>query len=360
MPAYITITARLARPPEMRETNSGTTICNLTLPNDTGWGDNKQTSWWTCTLFGKRAEAAGKHLDKGRWVTAGDLDRLKDLDRFKAITKVSLSAIDSDHFRVFSVYPEGETRKVVDALERTYRDFVRDFAVHPQTRLFHKAKCRVFLIQKALEFERLLTWYGKEMKQDPQRINLILQNRGTYYVYPEPYVLGYQFPDPFEQFVGRTVHKTSHILILAWLYTGRFLPWWITEGLGAAQEIDVLGRCDTFCITTRGYGNEGGPSAEKWQNSEDWKSKLKLAVSMHRDPALSTIKKKGLNKLNHFDLAKAWSVVSWLMEHKRERFIEFLKLLKTGLAQDEALKRAFGMGWGKLDKEWRTYVQNNY
>ena len=69
MPAFITITARLARPPEVRETNSGTTICNLTLPNDTGWGDNKTTTWWTCTLFGKRAEAAAKHLDKGQWVT---------------------------------------------------------------------------------------------------------------------------------------------------------------------------------------------------------------------------------------------------------------------------------------------------
>ncbi len=59
MPAFITITARLARPPEVRNTNSGTTIVNLTLPNDTGWGDNKTTTWWTCTLFGKRAEGAG-------------------------------------------------------------------------------------------------------------------------------------------------------------------------------------------------------------------------------------------------------------------------------------------------------------
>ena len=69
MPAYITITARLARDPEVRETHSGTTICSLTLPNDSGWGDHKVTTWWNCTIFGKRGETAAQYLRKGSWVT---------------------------------------------------------------------------------------------------------------------------------------------------------------------------------------------------------------------------------------------------------------------------------------------------
>ncbi len=81
MPANITITARLARPPEVRESNSGTTICTLTLPNDTGWGDNKTTTWWSCVLFGKRAEAAAKHLDKGQWVTVSGEPSLRKYNK---------------------------------------------------------------------------------------------------------------------------------------------------------------------------------------------------------------------------------------------------------------------------------------
>ena len=65
MPAYMTITARLARDPETRTTNKGTSVCKLTLPVDTGWGDNKRTTWWTVSLFGKRAESAGQFLAKG-------------------------------------------------------------------------------------------------------------------------------------------------------------------------------------------------------------------------------------------------------------------------------------------------------
>ncbi len=69
MPAYITITARLARDPELRTTAGGKSVCELTLPNDTGFGDNKLTTWWRCSIWGKRAEVAAKYLRKGSWVT---------------------------------------------------------------------------------------------------------------------------------------------------------------------------------------------------------------------------------------------------------------------------------------------------
>ena len=68
MPAYITITARLSKDPELRETPHGKSICELTLPNDTGWGDNKITTWWRATIWGKRGETAAKYLKKGSWV----------------------------------------------------------------------------------------------------------------------------------------------------------------------------------------------------------------------------------------------------------------------------------------------------
>lgn len=96
MSAFITITARLARPPEVRETNSGTTICNLTLPNDTGWGDNKTTTWWTCTLFGKRAEAAAKHLDKGQWVTINGEPSLRKYNKRDGTEGTSLEVKVND------------------------------------------------------------------------------------------------------------------------------------------------------------------------------------------------------------------------------------------------------------------------
>ena len=63
--ASITIVGRLARDPELRTTAKGTQVCKLTLPVDTGFGDNKVTTWWSATLFGKRAETAAKYSKKG-------------------------------------------------------------------------------------------------------------------------------------------------------------------------------------------------------------------------------------------------------------------------------------------------------
>ena len=77
MPAYITITARLARDPELRETPHGKSLCKLSLPNDSGWGDNKQTTWWGCTIWGKRGETAAKYLKKGSWVTVTGVPSLR-------------------------------------------------------------------------------------------------------------------------------------------------------------------------------------------------------------------------------------------------------------------------------------------
>ena len=81
MPAYMTITARLARDPETRTTNKGTSVCKLTLPVDTGWGDNKRTTWWTVSLFGKRAETAGAHLGKGQWVSVSGKPEVRTYEK---------------------------------------------------------------------------------------------------------------------------------------------------------------------------------------------------------------------------------------------------------------------------------------
>ena len=62
--ANITMTGRVFEV-ETRQT-AKTTITTLTMPNDSGWGDNKKVTWWKVKLFGKEAESASK-------ITKGDL-----------------------------------------------------------------------------------------------------------------------------------------------------------------------------------------------------------------------------------------------------------------------------------------------
>lgn len=79
--ANMTLVGRLARDPDVRTSHKGTTVCTLTVPVDTGWGDNKTTTWWRVSLFGKRGESAGQYLRKGSWVSVSGPASVREYDK---------------------------------------------------------------------------------------------------------------------------------------------------------------------------------------------------------------------------------------------------------------------------------------
>ena len=70
-----TATGRLGRDVEVRTTQSGTTVTNLAIAVDAGYGDNKKTLWVRGALFGKRAESGLiQYLTKGQQIAvSGEL-----------------------------------------------------------------------------------------------------------------------------------------------------------------------------------------------------------------------------------------------------------------------------------------------
>lgn len=64
--ASATIIGHLGRDPETRTTAGGTLTFKATLAVSTGYGQNKVTTWWNITVFGKKAEALERfNLAKG-------------------------------------------------------------------------------------------------------------------------------------------------------------------------------------------------------------------------------------------------------------------------------------------------------
>ena len=68
------ILGNLGNDPEVKSTNSGSAIANLTVATSESWNDkatgasNIQTEWHRVVLFGKLAEVAGEYLRKGSQV----------------------------------------------------------------------------------------------------------------------------------------------------------------------------------------------------------------------------------------------------------------------------------------------------
>lgn len=70
----VTILGNLGNDPEVKYTNSGSAIANMTVATSEEWKDKatgeskSQTEWHRVVLFGKLAEVAGEYLRKGSQV----------------------------------------------------------------------------------------------------------------------------------------------------------------------------------------------------------------------------------------------------------------------------------------------------
>ena len=70
----VTILGNLGNDPEVKHTNSGSAIANLTVATSESWNDKatgekrEAVEWHRVVLFGKLAEVAGEHLRKGSQV----------------------------------------------------------------------------------------------------------------------------------------------------------------------------------------------------------------------------------------------------------------------------------------------------
>lgn len=59
------VIGRIGKDAECRYTGSGKPVCGFSLAVDAGFGDNKQTLWLDCPIWGQRAEKVAEYIRKG-------------------------------------------------------------------------------------------------------------------------------------------------------------------------------------------------------------------------------------------------------------------------------------------------------
>lgn len=76
----ITVAGSLGRDSELRFLNDGTPVLSFSVADSQG--KDKPTIWWSCALFGKRAESLQQYLTKGQAVTvAGNVTEREYTDK---------------------------------------------------------------------------------------------------------------------------------------------------------------------------------------------------------------------------------------------------------------------------------------
>ena len=64
----ITVAGRVGKVQEVKNV-SGTSVLNFSVATDVGFGERKQTVWFDCAIWGKRADSLAPYISTGQQVT---------------------------------------------------------------------------------------------------------------------------------------------------------------------------------------------------------------------------------------------------------------------------------------------------
>ena len=116
--------ARIGRDAELRHTSS-TSVCNVPLAFNGGYGDRKFTTWIEVSIWGKQAEGLAQYLTKGKSVVV----TLKDLKQEEftkrdgtASSKLTAQLVDLE----FSAGGERTEQSAPKPAPRSFEDFEDD------------------------------------------------------------------------------------------------------------------------------------------------------------------------------------------------------------------------------------------
>ena len=95
--ASITLMGHLGRDPETKHSQSGTTITTFSIATSRKDGQgNETTTWWRCTVFGKRGEVVAQYFRKGDPILIQGEPSLREYTANDGTPKTSAEVVVND------------------------------------------------------------------------------------------------------------------------------------------------------------------------------------------------------------------------------------------------------------------------
>ncbi len=331
-------------------------------------------------------EAQGFVKFEGGWVKKADIEVEKLMGDARKDTGLGsrLQLHQTEHYAVMGDLPPAQMQKLGVTMQRLLAEFLRVFPDGSPENLV-PGKYRLFAFRKSGPYQRLTrarfkrlkasgNWSAAYIKQEEHRMRRRLRETSYWVVTPSVMSAHVQMPDPFEGLRAHSVHFGANVLLTRYQRL-RFPTWWLNEGIAYYFEKKVTGTIQTFSVDTGSGGKyaDAGPIDETkknpWIDAAKWNSLLTSVVRGNRDTKLSRLKSKNLyqkkNRLTIQDIAKAHSIVEFLIRDDKKKFAAFCKDAKTGEGStpierevNAALKHY--KSYDEIDKRWRQYALNGF
>ena len=230
----------------------------------------------------------------------------------------ALHLVETRNFLVFSAWSRKNDARLRQVCETMYTHLRRQFAL-PRNQPVWAGKLPIFLFHEVRHFRRFTN--EVDGRKAPGSGGYLSQRSdGFCYI-----VLNRAYSST--HFYGLLVHEGTHAFLARYRTDAPLVPW-VNEGLAETMAARLVPGCEAATRYTQA-------TAE--------------AVRGNRD--VSGIF-RGV-RLSEFDYGIAQSLVRFLIARDRKRFINFVKLLKVGASDEEALRHAYGLTRKELLAEWR-------
>ncbi len=332
-----------------------------------GYPDQAKKAWEKALHFDPDNEIARKGLGyrkvDGKWLTEKQIRARKEAkegklvddspSRFEGPLGVKLTKMESAHFRVETVYGPKAAKNYIKNLETTYAYFLRDVG-QPEDRDVFGGRKAFFLVlgskEQWVRYVDLFHGGSKRQKEFTKKLRGSLSSPGLF---------GAQYEGEKgneSTTIDGLVHKAAHFLVY---HYWNLRPAWLSEGFAYYYTVKVLNSTRTHCVALGTYEHQGG-GMKKWGDSENWKELVKGEVLKNADPDLRMFFRVPISELQFQASVKAWSLITWLFDKHREKFLKWLEAVgHRGAKQEDAFREIFGWPLEQVDKEWREYVKVN-
>lgn len=270
-----------------------------------------------------------------------------------------LHKYESPHFRVEDDASPEALPDTVKALETLYAYYLADIGMDPTEDVFDGNKIEFCVLSDQSTWEKWVDQFSNSADKPWTKEN------NTYRGYLS-WVAGVkrvetaEHIDTRDPLLNHAAHFLGHHVWRAKRHA------WLDEALAYYYTVKVQGTTRTHSVAKKigEYADQGTIGGEKdWALSERWKEYLGELVKAENDVELRTIMKSPLETLDLPQTVKAWGVISYLMDERREDFIRFLGALReAGDEGDpvEVFQDVFATSVEAIDRQWRDFAKRAY
>lgn len=292
-----------------------------------------------------------KEQDEAR-ENAAKAEEVKETSRWDSVLGAELTKAQSEHFRIEARLPIEECKEICFALETGYAYYLSDLGIDPTKDVFGR-RATIVIMEDGDQWQKWCDAFGGD--DFTRKCGGTGDTGGLVY--------GHRMQESSTPILRKdsALHQAIHMLNLKVFNMQGGA--WINEGLAYYYSVKVQETCLTHCVALKKgqYANQGQEGGLKdWNDAANWKPNVRELVQRKADVELRELVLKPITQLEFEATIKSWSVIQWMMDTERDRFIALLERLGGQTNHVKVLESEFDKSLEDLDVDWREYVLRNY